>query len=685
MASSSSTQITNPYASETTSTFSYRDATEEEIIEDLTSRFILNLPDEELASLERICFQVEQAHWYYEDFIREENPRYPSVPLKKFTAMMFTTCPVLQHWNHEEAFDTFMRYKTQVPVCGAIMLNETWDKCVLVKGWKSSSGWGFPKGKINEVEGKSLCAIREVLEETGYNLAGKINPDHYIEIVNNGQTVTLFIVPGVPEDYEFRTKTRKEISKIEWFRLIDLPSWRRSKQATGKFYLIAPFIQPLKAFVNANKPRKGRKGQAGGKSPYNSKVKSPAPIPQPQFESDGIQDSSSQSSSLDNGEPQTPSPLYAESTAAFVPKIVEEPTAPMESLDPHFARLLSGLTMSAGIPEEPPVKTLEPPIPPDTAAQAPSTPTTLSTAAPRSPPVVKQEPKVSSVAVETASISTVSEIANLHETSQITPAKSPQPVPFEPRSPSMRTSSTADISPYLPRAVEIPSSARRLQQLALLESVANESAQMVATLSSSPGITGNNAGGPPQSFTPHIHNQLSAQSAYYQTQPMTQPFSNALRPLVQNHDAFVVRSRTSQAFHRAGFHSSPGSMSMNQHQLLSLINGAHPTTGPSPPPQGLFNNPYTGHSANPQAAQSYAPMPGIFAQQQSMLGYPSQLQPRSAGYLQSLATNQQRSFSTAPMTATPNPSANVLLSLLNSIPNRLPNIPEPSTQPVATQ
>jgi mRNA-decapping enzyme subunit 2 len=28
------------------------------------SRFILNLPDEELASLERICFQVEQAYVY---------------------------------------------------------------------------------------------------------------------------------------------------------------------------------------------------------------------------------------------------------------------------------------------------------------------------------------------------------------------------------------------------------------------------------------------------------------------------------------------------------------------------------------------------------------------------------------------------------------------------------------------
>lgn len=36
------------------------------------------------------------------------------------------------------------------------------SQCVLVKGWKSSSGWGFPKGKINQDEEQYKCAIREV-------------------------------------------------------------------------------------------------------------------------------------------------------------------------------------------------------------------------------------------------------------------------------------------------------------------------------------------------------------------------------------------------------------------------------------------------------------------------------------------------------------------------------------------
>jgi hypothetical protein len=94
------------------------------------SRFIINVPSEELASIERICFQIEQAHWFYEDFVREERPNFPSFSLKNFSALFFAHCPLLVQWahDHEKAFQTFMEYKVRVPVCGAIMLNERLDK-----------------------------------------------------------------------------------------------------------------------------------------------------------------------------------------------------------------------------------------------------------------------------------------------------------------------------------------------------------------------------------------------------------------------------------------------------------------------------------------------------------------------------------------------------------------------------
>lgn len=74
------------------------------------------------------------SHWYYEDFVRQENPSLPSMPLRSFSAKLFAVCPLLQRWSHrhEEAFADFVKYKTSVPVCGAILLNSTWDKVSMI-------------------------------------------------------------------------------------------------------------------------------------------------------------------------------------------------------------------------------------------------------------------------------------------------------------------------------------------------------------------------------------------------------------------------------------------------------------------------------------------------------------------------------------------------------------------------
>lgn len=153
-----------------------------------------------------------------------------------------------------------MQYKIRVPVCGAIMLNERWDRCVLVKGWKASASWGFPKGKINREELKPDCAVREVFEETGFDCSDLLDPEDFIEFEMNDQRMTLYIVTDVPEDTVFQTQTRKEISAIEWFKLTDLPTWKNKKHGPGsngskkyRFYMLAPFVAPLKQWIKLNK------------------------------------------------------------------------------------------------------------------------------------------------------------------------------------------------------------------------------------------------------------------------------------------------------------------------------------------------------------------------------------------------------------------------------------------------
>ncbi|KAG0212763.1 mRNA-decapping enzyme subunit 2 [Mortierella sp. GBA30] len=261
----------------------YANATFDNVLDDLSSRFIINVPDEELASVERICFQIEQAHWFYEDFVREQNPSLPSFNLKNFSAKFFQHCPLLHEWSneHETAFANFMEYKIRVPVCGAIILNETMDKCILVKGWTARSGWGFPKGKINKDEPDTSCAVREVWEETGFDVTEKIRDEDYVEQTIKDQRIRLYIIKGVPESTVFEPQTRKEISKIEWHYIAELPTSKpkpiekgtQSGKESGterpngaknpsRYYMVTPFVHKLKNWITVQKRNSKRnKGQ----------------------------------------------------------------------------------------------------------------------------------------------------------------------------------------------------------------------------------------------------------------------------------------------------------------------------------------------------------------------------------------------------------------------------------------
>ncbi|CAJ0884454.1 15688_t:CDS:2 [Entrophospora sp. SA101] len=154
-----------------------------------------------------------------------------------------------------------MKYKIRVPVCGAIMLNSTMDKVLLVKGWSSRSGWGFPKGKINKDELDSICAAREVFEETGYDITPLIKEKDFVEITIRGQRIRLYIVVGVLEATEFCPQTRKEIS-VEWHNLSDLPTWSKNrnkespfncgggcvKYGSSRYYMVVPFVTNKKSY-----------------------------------------------------------------------------------------------------------------------------------------------------------------------------------------------------------------------------------------------------------------------------------------------------------------------------------------------------------------------------------------------------------------------------------------------------
>ncbi|KZV41369.1 Decapping 2 isoform 1, partial [Dorcoceras hygrometricum] len=223
------------------------------------SRFVLNVPKEDQQSFERILFLVEYAHWFYEDNSVENNPSLKSLTLKEFTSLLFNNCEVLKPYvaHIDDIFKDFTSYKVRVPVTGAIILDETYERCILVKGWKGSS-WSFPRGKKNKDEEDHNCAIREVLEETGFDVSKLLNKDDYIEMIFGQQRVRLYIVAGVKDDTSFAPLTKKEISEIAWQRLDDLQPANEdviSRGITGlKLYMVAPFLASLKSWISLHPP-----------------------------------------------------------------------------------------------------------------------------------------------------------------------------------------------------------------------------------------------------------------------------------------------------------------------------------------------------------------------------------------------------------------------------------------------
>lgn len=184
--------------------------------------------------------------------------------LRQFCLQLFQHCPLLSGFTSEQhlaAYEEFLAYKVRVPVRGAILLDESMERVVLVKGWKKGASWSFPRGKINKDEKDIDCTVREVWEETGFDIrAAGLVPENerdvkFIDITMREQHMRMFVFRDVPLDTFFEPKTRKEISKIQWYNLRDLPGFARKNRNDGdsgnanKFYMVAPFMSHVKKWI----------------------------------------------------------------------------------------------------------------------------------------------------------------------------------------------------------------------------------------------------------------------------------------------------------------------------------------------------------------------------------------------------------------------------------------------------
>jgi mRNA-decapping enzyme subunit 2 len=255
------------------------------ILDDLSSKFLINLPDAEKNDLIRLFFQIELAHWFFLDFYctQEENSIY-SCGIKQFALCIFEHIPFLNHHSHNlnTLLEEWRSYKMSVPTYGAILLTADLRNCLLVQSFFAKNSWSYPKGKVNENEDPCKCAVREVYEETGYDCSQLISDIDFIEgQTSNYQYTRLYVVKNVPIETKFCPRTRNEIKDCAWFTVDELPTTRsddgyfkdQRKIRANSFYMILPFISKLKhwianerlAQVIGNKGKREQKGKHSNK------------------------------------------------------------------------------------------------------------------------------------------------------------------------------------------------------------------------------------------------------------------------------------------------------------------------------------------------------------------------------------------------------------------------------------
>lgn len=247
-------------------------------VDDLNVRFLINQAVEELKDMNRIFFQCEEASWVWEDCVRQVDKTLPKMNVLALAERMFKRSQMFPDLTRAEflmAFNKWRKYKSLVPVRGAIMLNQDMTRVVLVQGWKGHR-WSFPRGKINQNESDLDCALREAWEETGVDLrkAGLVLSDDQMEACRlektikekdidgmpKDQNLTFYIFRGVPEDTKFSPQMQQEIGDVNWWPVADLPQPRnrRAQQANpdapervkeNQFYNVFHFTPGLRAWI----------------------------------------------------------------------------------------------------------------------------------------------------------------------------------------------------------------------------------------------------------------------------------------------------------------------------------------------------------------------------------------------------------------------------------------------------
>ncbi|KAL3289252.1 hypothetical protein HHI36_003684 [Cryptolaemus montrouzieri] len=217
---------------------------------------LISTPELAKRNMRALLFQIELAYWNYLDHHVAKSPSLPSCRMEEFAKTMFMAIPSVceEIGNLPEFLREWRKFKLTIPTYGAIFISPDDSHVLMVQGY--SGNWSFPRGKMESGENPEECAVREVLEEVGFDISHLIKSDEYMENKTEERYSRLYIIKDISIDTIFKTQTISEIKEIRWFSIRDLPATmndHRSSAVLGiksnKFFLCHPFIGNLKKML----------------------------------------------------------------------------------------------------------------------------------------------------------------------------------------------------------------------------------------------------------------------------------------------------------------------------------------------------------------------------------------------------------------------------------------------------
>lgn len=211
----------------------------EDVLDDLSVRFLLILPYHGLGFSERLYFTIEETYWFFLDFYQRKN--------RSLYLSFHDFCEKILAHNSlpfsEADYRSFKTYKRRVPVYGGIILNPDMDHVLLVRGM-SSNQYFFPKGKKCKDESGMECCCREVFEEVGLDVRGKTS-----RLLLETQKGIFYFIFYVKTHLKLRTFTRCEISSVKWTSINEI----ENEKENGPYSSVKVYINKINKIIETVK------------------------------------------------------------------------------------------------------------------------------------------------------------------------------------------------------------------------------------------------------------------------------------------------------------------------------------------------------------------------------------------------------------------------------------------------